>query len=224
MTTTRRFEPFFYAYEERFKPLEVVRTPDTPTEMEVREVSDSPGWVQWRFYPWSSSVDIFRPYEESTGLRFPELFKDFLTTFHTLRLDLGFIRFPGTPLRREGRDLGRLVAGTPQDVLGTQILPFGWYGGRGDSGVYGFKLTGCTSVEDAEIACVRYHARRDKGVTVAASFETFVAALEFQLRCDVDFLGRGRTDPDADRSFEEFLGHDQAMLVGGGRSFWESLR
>jgi len=221
--TERRFEQFFYAYEDRFKPLEVVRTPETPEEMVVSEVPDSPGWVRWRLYPWSDSTDIFSDLEQSTGLKCPAVFKDFLTTFHTLRLDLGFIRFPSTPLGRERKDIRRLHTSMPRDLLATEFLPIGWYAGRGESGHYGFELAGRSSARDAAISCVSYRATVEQRVVIASSFETLISALEFHLRSEVEFFGRGRVDPEADRAFEAFLSHD-AVMTNSGRAFWERLR
>lgn len=225
MIGTRRFERFFYAYEERFAPLEVVRTPETPEQMVVGEVSDSPGWVRWRLYPWTTSTDVLGDLEQSTGLKSPAVFREFITTFHTLRLDLGFIRFPRTPIGREEKDIRRLLIGAPRDLIAKGYLPIGWYEGRGESGLYCFELAGLRSEnDDAPIACVRSRGAVEQRTSIASSLKVLIDALEFHLRSDVEFLGRNRLTDETDEYFERFLAHDPETMASSGRAFWEALR
>jgi hypothetical protein len=218
-------EKLFYLYEERFAPLETVRTPTTPEEMVVGEVADSPGWIYWRLYPWGPGEDVFLPIERQVGLAFPDSFKSFFTRFRTLSLDLGFVRFPEAPLRHELERLRYLLLEyehTPR-VMAAALLPFAW-DGRGDYGLLCFDRRAHLRGAETAIVCCRTFDGSFETEPVASSFSRYRDACVFFLEDKTDFLGwreeTAATEGDRRRAFEEFLGCDPSGMATSGRAYW----
>jgi hypothetical protein len=218
-------ERFFYLYEERFAPLQAVRTPTTPEEMVVGEVADSPGWVYWRLYPWRPREDVLLPIERQIGLSFPVSFKSLFTGFRTLSLDLGFVRFPEAPLRHELDRLRYLLLEhehTPRAVA-SALLPFAW-DGRGDYGLLCFDRRPSLSNAETAIVCFRTFDRSFEIEPVASSFSGYRDACTYFLEDKTDFLGLGEeivaTEEERRRSVEHFLDFDPSGMAAAGRAYW----
>jgi hypothetical protein len=214
-------EGFFAGYERKFEPLTAVRTPGTPSPMVIGPVPDSPGWVYWRLYPWSTQRDIFQDVERGLSFQFPETYKIFLTMFHTLSLDLGFVRFPDTPMGSEEQRLRELLGDEQASVaLERALLPFAW--GGGGSSLLCFDRTLVWS-EDTRIVSFREVGSEFVQEPVATTFGRYLDACAFFLRSEVDFLAISEDSPPAEERtpiFEDFLSLDPEGMAKLGRPFW----
>lgn len=110
-------------FEELYKKLEneapiLLKRPDLPREMTVEGTTNSDGWSVWKLIPSTVTDDDIADEEESFGVKFPNLLKVFLSTYHHCFDEFG-ANMPDDPF--EALD----NAYNPQ-LAANKYLPFAW--------------------------------------------------------------------------------------------------
>ena len=120
---------FFDAYQRWLSPLATVRTASTPSDMIVRPVADSKGWIEWKLIPCEVGLtDAFAALERRVGYRWPPSFKEWYGTFFTLDMDVSIVRLPANPSNAPLQPLEkRTVTPDPFDQAAQSLglIPFG---------------------------------------------------------------------------------------------------
>jgi hypothetical protein len=157
--------------------------------------------------------------KERIGMRFPELFKEFFCRYHTLDLDLAFLRLAPSP---SNDPLGPLAAEsfeypeeTARQIHGLSLLPFGSEAFM-DAGPICFDLRGEVDCDDPPV-CYWDHdfdgTERQIGPRI---FSSFSKLLECAIR-------KFRHGPRA-KTIDEFIAIDPKGAGGTGREYWTSAR
>lgn len=110
-------------FEKLYKQLEdkepiLLKRPDLPEEMSVEGTKDGDGWAVWRLIPSTVTDEDIAKEEEGFGVKFPNLLKAFISTYHHA-FDMLGDNYPDDPF--EGLD----NAFNPQ-LAANNYLPFGW--------------------------------------------------------------------------------------------------
>ncbi len=91
-----RIEELYRLYLEKYGRIGLLRRPSVPKDMQDGS-PDSSGWVSWKPIPSRITKEQVKAVEVRSGLPFPALFTEYLTFYHTMEVDLGWIRIMGLP-------------------------------------------------------------------------------------------------------------------------------
>ena len=110
-------------FEKLYKKLEndkpiLLKRPDLPEEMSVEGTKDGDGWSVWKLIPSTVTDDDIASEEKRFGVRFPNLLKAYLSTYHHA-FDMLGDNYPDEPFEAPDN------AFNPQ-LTANNYLPFAW--------------------------------------------------------------------------------------------------
>src|SRR5579885_577741 len=122
-------ERFFRAYQASSEPMSVVLIASTPLDMLVDPTPNKSGWVEWKLVPQMTSLEpAMLALEKEVGIGLPTSFKDWLSRYYTLDMDIAIARLPACPSNNPLGPLRERIFGSgyhSERPRALGLLPFG---------------------------------------------------------------------------------------------------